>query len=105
MARVVRIDTREWIGYFVELYGPLEPGAQGWIFDAWRYPDGRLRHEPLPRRRISTRFFPVPSPVKLSIPVRDPQKVDLELMVSPTYLDFIEHHPAFRPLPPRRIRL
>jgi hypothetical protein len=32
MARVVRIDTREWIGYFVELYGPLEPGAQGWDF-------------------------------------------------------------------------
>jgi hypothetical protein len=43
--------------------------------------------------------------VKLAIPVQDPKKVDLELMVPPTYLDFIEHHPAFRPLPPRRIRL
>jgi hypothetical protein len=29
MARVVRIDNREWIGYFVEFYGPLDPGAQG----------------------------------------------------------------------------
>jgi len=105
MARVVRIDTAEWIGYFVELYGPLEPGAQAWICDAWRYPDGRLRHEPPPPPTDRRRPFQAPSPVKLSIPVRDPQKVDLELMVPPTYLDFIEHHPAFRPLPPRRTRL
>ena len=105
MARVVRIDTAEWIGYFVELYGPLEPGAQAWICDAWRYPDGRLRHERPPPPTDRRRPFQAPSPVKLSIPVRDPQKVDLELMVPPTYLDFIEHHSAFRPLPPRRTRL
>lgn len=105
MARVVRIDTSEWIGYFVDLIGPLEPGAQACIFDAWRHPDGRLRHEPPSPSADHHGSFQAPSPVKLSIPVRDPQKVGLELMVPPTYLDFIEYHPAFRPLPPLRIRL
>jgi hypothetical protein len=36
--------------------------------------------------------------------VHDPVSADLELMVSPTYLDFIIHHPAFHPFPPRRWR-
>jgi hypothetical protein len=29
---------------------------------------------------------------------------DLQLMVSPTYLDFVIHHPAFHAFPPRRWR-
>jgi ATP dependent DNA ligase domain len=37
-----------------------------------------------------------PSPVKLCIPVSDPAAADLELMVPPTYLEFITDHPAFR---------
>jgi hypothetical protein len=105
MARVVRIDTSEYIGYFFDLVGPLEPGAQGYIFDAWHYPDGRLRHEP-PSVPTGTRGpFQRPAPVKLSIPVRNPRKVDLELMVPPDYLDFIQCHPAFHPFPPRPARL
>ena len=57
MAQVVRIDTSEYVGYFTDLSGPLEPGVQGCIFDAWRYPDGRLRHEPPPRRRAPPARF------------------------------------------------
>jgi hypothetical protein len=41
-------------------------------------------------------------PVKLSIPVHDPAAADLELMVPPTYLEFIIQHPAFHGFPPRR---
>jgi hypothetical protein len=56
----------------------------------------RLRHEP-PPPPSADQFGPLQasSRVKLFIPVRNPQKLDLELMVSPTYLDFIEHHEAF----------
>ena len=46
MALVGRIDTWEHIGYFAGLNGPLAAEAHGCIFDAWRHPDGRLRHEP-----------------------------------------------------------
>jgi hypothetical protein len=104
MALVVRIDTWQRIGYFTDLKGPLPAGASGSMFDAWRHPDGSLRHEPpsLPFEADgSLERFP---PIKLSIPVHNPAAADLELMVSPTYLDFILHHPAFHPFPPRRWR-
>ena len=103
MARVVRLDTSEYIGYFTDLSGPLEPGARGCVFDAWRYPDGRLRHEP-PLQRPADPIGQA-SLVRLSIPVRDPRNRDLELMVPPEYVDFFRHHPAFHPFPPRRARL
>lgn len=48
MTRVVRMDTMEEIGYFVDLYGPLEPGTGGWSFEAWTYPDGSFHTEPPP---------------------------------------------------------
>jgi hypothetical protein len=105
MARVVRIDTSEYVGYLADLSGPLERGAQGCIFDAWRDPDGRLRHEPPPQPPETAGPIQSPSRIRLSIPVRDPRKADLELMVPPDYLDFIQHHPAFHPFPPRRARL
>jgi hypothetical protein len=104
MAQVVRIDTSEYVGYFTDLSGPLEPGVQGCIFDAWRYPDGRLRHEPPPLATGAAGPFQPPPPIRLSIPVRNPRKADLELMVPPDYLDFIRHHPAFHPFSPRRAR-
>ena len=105
MARVVRIDTSEYIGYFADLTGPLEPGAQGCIFGAWRYSDGRLRHELPSLPTGAAGPLQSPRPVRLSIPVRDPRSPDLELMVPPGYLDFIRHHPAFHPFPPRPARL
>lgn len=86
MAQVVRIDTSEYVGYFTDLSGPLEPGVQGCIFDAWRYPDGRLRHEPPPLATGAAGPFQPPPPIRLSIPVRNPRKADLELMVPPDYL-------------------
>lgn len=104
MALVVRIDTREYIGYFVGLPGPLEAGAHGHMFDAWRCPDGRLRHEPPAPSSAAAGPADRPSPVKLCIPVSDPAAAHLELMVSPTYLEFITDHPAFRGFPPRRWR-
>ena len=102
MALVVRIDRWERIGYFADLPGPLARGAHGCMFDAWRHPDGRLRHEPpaLPFEAVAPRDCP--SAVQLSIPVFDPAAAELELMVPPSYLDFIIHHPAFHPFPPRR---
>jgi hypothetical protein len=103
MALVVRIDRWERIGYFAGLKGPLPAGAHGCMFDAWRHPDGSLRHEP-PALPSAPGPLDRPSRVKLSIPVHDPAAADLELMVSPTYLDFITHHPAFHPFPPRRWR-
>lgn len=103
MARVVRLDTSEYVGYFADLPGPLERGARACIFDAWRHPDGLLRHEP-PSVDTANPLEHA-SLVKLSIPVRDPRKTDLELMVPPPYLDFIRHHPAFHPFPPRPARL
>lgn len=96
MARVVRLDTDEEIGYFVLLHGPLEPGNQGQFFDAWAYPDGSLDAEPPPSGRSATRS-------KIWMPVEHPEKVDCVLLVTPTYLDFMIGHPAFRPLPPHRI--
>jgi hypothetical protein len=101
MAIVVRIDSWERIGYFAGLKGPLPPGAEGCMFDAWRYPDGSLRHEPPPLPSAPAGPLDRPSPVKLSIPVHDPAAADLELMVSPTYLEFVIHHPAFHTFPPR----
>ena len=109
MALVVRIDTWERIGYFADLRGPLPPGAHGCMFDAWSHPDGSLRHEPPPPGSSPGQALPAtavdplerPSPVKLSIPVHDPAAAELELMVSPTYLDFITRHPAFYPFPTR----
>jgi hypothetical protein len=71
------------------------------MFDAWRHPDGRLRHEPPSLPSAAASPLERPSPVKLCIPVADPAAADLELMVSPTYLNFITHHPAFHPFPPR----
>jgi len=96
MARVVRLDTGEEIGYFVDLYGPLVPGATGWSFDAWAYPDGSLHAEPPP----STGPRLLPAHWRIWMPVEHPEKVDCVLLVTPTYIDFMAGHPAFRPLPP-----
>jgi hypothetical protein len=101
MAVVVRIDRWECIGILVGLKGPLPAGAHGCMFDAWRYPDGRLRHEPPPLPSTATGPLDRPALVKLGVPVHDPAAPDLELMASPTYLDFIIHHPAFHRFPPR----
>jgi len=94
MATVARLDTDEEIGYFVELYGPLSGGNQGCFFDAWRYPDGSTRAQApaAPSEAM---------PVKIWMPVGHPKRVDCVLLVTPTYLDFLRSHPAFRPLPPR----
>jgi hypothetical protein len=101
MARVVRLDTDEEIGYFVGLYGPLPSG--GHSLEAWHCEDGTLRHTP---PADNDRRAPIAraAPIKISMPVLDPQRADCILVVSPTYLDFITAHPAFRPLPPRRRR-
>jgi hypothetical protein len=104
VALIVRIDRWVYVGYFADLKGPLPAGAQGCVFDAWRHPDGRLRHEPPALPSTAPGSLDCPSPVKLCIPVHDPAAADLELMVSPTYLDFIIHHPAFHRFPPRRWR-
>jgi hypothetical protein len=82
MAFIVRIDTRETIGYFTGLKGPLLAGAQGGIFQAWRYPDGSLRHEPPSLPSVAAGSFHRPSPMKLSIPVHDPAAADLALGVA-----------------------
>ncbi len=95
MARVVRMDTQEEIGYFVDLYGPLEPGTGGWSFDAWAYPDGSFHTEP-----PSSNGSPLSaSRWRIWMPVDHPDQIDCVLLVTPTYLDFIAGHPAFRPLP------
>jgi len=87
MARVVRMDTQEDIGYFVDLYGPLEPGTGGWSFDAWAYPDGSLRAE-----RPSSNGNPLAATRwKIWMPVEHPEKIDCVLLVTPTYLDFMAH--------------
>jgi hypothetical protein len=101
MALVVRIDRWEYIGMFVGLKGPLSAGAYGCMFDAWRHPDGSLRHEPPSLPSATTGPLNRPSPVKLNIPVADPGAAEIELMGTPTYLDFIIHHPAFDRFPPR----
>ncbi|MBV9829584.1 MAG: hypothetical protein JO001_28520 [Alphaproteobacteria bacterium] len=91
MARVVRIDTDEEIGYFVDLHGPLED-REGYSFGAWLLVDGTYRAEPA----IGA------EPRKINILVDYPDRADFALLVTPTYLDFIMSHPAFRPLTPRR---
>jgi len=94
MAKVVRLDTNEEIGYFVELYGPLPAGRHGYFLDAWRYPDGTLQAQAPASQGAAT-------PVKINLPVLQPERGDCTLVVTPTYLDFMLGHPAFRPLPPR----
>lgn len=101
MAMVVRIDSWERIGYFAGLKGPLPVGIQCCMFDAWGYHDGTLRHAAPSPPSASAGPLDRPMRVTLSIPVHDPAAAELELMVSPTYLDFITHHPAFHPFPPR----
>lgn len=101
MAFVVRIDTWETIGYFAGLNEPLPDVRQCCLFDAWRHPDGALRDEPPALPSAAAGPLDGPSPVKLTIPVHDPAAADLELMVSPSYLDFITHHPAFHSFLPR----
>jgi len=94
VARVVRLDAEEEIGYFVELHGPLPDGDHGAFFDAWRYPDGSIRAAApaSPSEAMA---------VKINMPVVHPERVDCVLLVTPTYLDFMLGHPAFRPLPAR----
>ena len=88
MMRVVRIDTAELIGYLVALSHAR--GAKACMFDAWRYPDGRLRHEP---DRDGGAAY-----ARLSIPLGRRRNVEFDLMVPPDYLDFIREHPSFHPL-------
>ena len=101
MARVVRVDTQEEIGYFVDLHGPLEPGVRGWSFDAWTYPDGTLHSEP--PSSTGSQFFA--TRWRIWMPVERPEKIDCVLLVTPTYFDFMAAHPAFRPLPARTFEL
>lgn len=101
MMRVVRIDTAELIGYLAGFRSPLARGAKACMFDAWRDPDGRLRHPP-GRGAAATPLHG--AAVRLSIPVRHPRKAELELLVPPEYLEFIRHHPSFHPLPPAPAR-
>jgi hypothetical protein len=101
MALVVRINTWERIGYFADLNGPLPAGTYGCMFDAWRHPDGSLRHEPPLPFPTTAGSAGGPAQVRISIPVQDSAAGELELIVSPTYLDFITRHPTFHPFPPR----
>jgi hypothetical protein len=71
MALVVRIDTWERIGYS-PISRPLPLGASGCMFDAWRHPDGGLRHEPPSLPFEAGGPLERSSPVKLSIPVHNP---------------------------------
>jgi hypothetical protein len=47
MAPVAWIDRWERIRYLAGFKEPLPPGTSGCMFNAWRHPDGSLRHEPL----------------------------------------------------------
>lgn len=87
MARVVRLDTNEKIGYFVDLYGQLEARQTGCFFDAYRHPDGTLRADPAAGETH-------PTPWKISVAVENPGQVDCTLLVTPEYLDFILGHPS-----------
>jgi hypothetical protein len=62
MARVVRIDTRGWIGYFVELYGPLESSARGWISMHGAIATAGGAMSPLPRWADRHGPFQMPRP-------------------------------------------
>jgi hypothetical protein len=97
MASVYRADTNAFLGYVVELHGPLLPGTQDWPFRALEHPDGSFRHEPPPPTGVGR--LRAPPPVELRIPVRNIDQPDVHLVVPPALLDFITHHGAFRAAP------
>jgi len=95
MASVYRQDTGEFLGYLVDLYGPLLPGTKAWPFRAWRHLSGALRGEaegPVIRAgRVAA-----PPHITLQMPVRNITEADVHLLVPPELLDFILTHSGFR---------
>jgi hypothetical protein len=95
MAKVLRQDTKQLLGYLIELDGPIQPWIKEWPFRAWHHPDGKLRDfPPVP---TDGRML-VPPHLELGIPIRTSPSGELEILVPPHFLDFIRHHSAFRPL-------
>jgi hypothetical protein len=78
LAFVVRIDTWEHIGYFAGLNGPLPDRCQCCLFDAWRHPDGTLRHASRPLPSAAAGPPDGRARVKLSIPVHDLAAANIE---------------------------
>jgi len=96
MARAIRQDTSEFLGYLIELYGPVPPWVKDWPFRAWRHPDGKLRNwPPVPVDGIMR----APPHLELRIPIRNNASGEAEVLVPPNLLDFIQNHSAFRALP------
>ena len=89
MASVFRQDTSEFIGFMIDLYGPLAPGTKTWPFRAWRHSNGKLRGEPEDR-------FTAPLPVTVQIPVSNIESPDMHLHVPSDLLDFVLSHEGFK---------
>jgi len=99
MASVFREDTGEFLGYLIELHGPLPPGTRDWPFHAWRHSNGKLRGEPeAPIVRAGR--ITAPPYITVRIAVSNIESPDVHLIVSPDLLDFILNHGAFRAAPP-----
>ncbi len=98
MASIYRADTGEFLGYMVELYGPVDPSMTTWPFKAWRHSDGSLRSEPQGPVLRAGRLT-APPYLTCRIPLRNQQAADLQLWVPPEMLDFVLHHTGFRVAP------
>jgi len=93
MARAIRQDTNEFLGYLIELDGPIPPWIKDWPFRAWHHPDGKLRDfPPVP----ADGRMRVPPHIELRLPIRNGPRGEPEVLVPPHFLDFIQNHTAFR---------
>jgi hypothetical protein len=77
MAKVLRQDTKQLLGYLIELDGPIQPWIKEWPFRAWHHPDGKLRD--FPPAPTDGRML-VPPHLELGIPIRTSPSGELEIL-------------------------